>query len=241
MSFFTDDSFKEQEKGGVVQKNDGEIKTNAADMEKKLAEADAKAANGVATEDSRTSEVLEWIRDIVIAIVVAVIICQIIKPTIVKETSMLPNFHSNDYIFLSKIAYKFGGEPQHGDVVVFRTHSDSLLDDSGKHKLLIKRVIGLPGDEIRIADGSVFVNGVEDDQSYTKDGETWVSYEDDGKVLEMTVPEGTLFCMGDNREVSVDSRRDDVGCVDQDSIVGKAVFRLLPLSDIGVIHNVYDK
>ena len=177
---------------------------------------------------------MEWIRDIVIAVLIAVAISMVVKPTVVKESSMEPNFYANDYIFLSRLAYKFGKAPEKGDVIVFRTHSDNLLDNNGKNKLLIKRVIGVPGDEIDISDGEVYINGEKDDQSYTQDGET------SGSVKDLKVPEGQLFCMGDNREVSIDSRNPDVGFVDQDTIVGKAVFRLLPLSDIGVIHNVYE-
>ena len=187
------------------------------------------------------ASLLEWGRDIIIALVIALVISMLIKPTIVKESSMEPNFNSNDYIFLSKIAYKFGHEPEKGDVVVFRTNSDYLLDGNGKHKLLIKRVIGVPGDQIKIAGGEVYINGEADDQSYTKDGETWVDVPGDDEVLELTVPEGKLFCMGDNREVSVDSRSEEVGCVPEDTIVGKAVFRLFPLSQIGTIPDVYDE
>lgn len=187
------------------------------------------------------ASLLEWGRDIIIALVIALIISMLIKPTIVKESSMEPNFNSNDYIFLSKIAYKFGHEPKKGDVVVFRTNSDRLLDGNGKHKLLIKRVIGVPGDQIKIAGGEVYINGEADDQSYTKDGETWVDVPGDDEVLELTVPEGQLFCMGDNRDVSVDSRSEEVGCVPEDTIVGKAVFRLFPLSQIGTIPDVYDE
>lgn len=216
--------------------DEAEENSNTADQDAVTEKPDEK-------EDSKSgssSTVMEWVRDIAIAVVIAVLISLLIKPTIVKESSMEPNFNANDYIFLSRVAYKFGRQPKRGDVVVFRTNSEHLLDGKGRHKLLIKRVIGLPGDEIKIADGEVYVNGEAVDQSYTKDGETWIEESGDGEVMELTVPEGELFCMGDNREVSVDSRSPEVGCVDQDSIVGKAVFRLFPLSQAGVIHNVYE-
>jgi len=185
--------------------------------------------------EQKKQAILEWVRDIVIAIVIALAISMVIKPTVVKESSMEPNFYENDYIFLNRLAYKFGNEPKKGDVIVFRSHSDNLLDKKGKNKLLIKRVIGVPGDKIKVADGQVYINGEADDQSYTNDGETT------GKVEEVTVPDGGLFCMGDNRVVSIDSRSADVGFVDEDTIVGKAVFRLLPLGSFGVIPDVYEK
>ena len=195
--------------------------------------------NGVNMQGEKTERrkqiILEWVRDIAIAIVIALAISMVIKPTVVKESSMEPNFYQNDYIFLNRLAYKFGHGPEKGDVIVFRSHSKNLLDNKGKNKLLIKRVIGVPGDTINISDGEVYINGELDDQSYTNDGETT------GTVKDLKVPEGKLFCMGDNRFVSVDSRSKDVKFVDQDTIVGKAVFRLFPLGKMGVLHNVYKK
>lgn len=179
-------------------------------------------------------EIMEWVIDIVVAIIIALAVSMVIKPTVVKENSMEPNFHADDYVLINKLAYKFGGEPKHGDVIIFRSDSDMLLDDKGKHKLLIKRVIGVPGDKISIYGGQVYINGKPDDQSYTEDGETH------GDISEMEVPDDSLFCLGDNREVSIDSRSEEVGFIDQDSVVGKAFFRVLPLSDIGTIKNVYE-
>lgn len=187
------------------------------------------------TQKSTTKQaILEWARDIAIAVVIALAISMVIKPTVVKESSMEPNFFANDYIFLSRLAYKTGGQPKKGDVIVFRSNSKSLLDDKGKNKLLIKRVIGVPGDKIRVVNGEVYINGEPDDQSYTRDGTT------SGYIEDAVVPDGKVFCMGDNREVSIDSRSSEVGFIDQDTIVGKAVFRLLPLGNMGLIHNVYD-
>lgn len=175
-------------------------------------------------KQSTASVVKEWIRDILIAVVIAVLILQFIKPTIVKESSMEPTLYENHYIFLSKQAYTLFGEPKRGDIVVFHSGLTAL---NGGEKLLIKRVIGLPGDTIAIMDGKVYLNGEVYKEAYIKDGTT------NGYIEPYTVPEGQLFCMGDNRLVSVDSRDYRVGCVDIDSIVGKAVFRLAPLKLIG--------
>ena len=172
--------------------------------------------------------ILEWVKDIIIALIIALVIVQFVKPTIVKERSMEPNFHSNDYLFISKMAYKFGHEPARGDVVVFRS---DLTTETGKKKLLIKRVIGLPGDRIRIFGGNVYINGEVYPEDYTMTGRT------EGEMPEITVPADRLFCMGDNREVSIDSRDEDVGCVEQSRLVGQVVFRLFPFNQIGVIRN----
>lgn len=170
----------------------------------------------------------EWIKDIIFAVVIALIVIQFIKPTIVKEMSMEPNFYENDYLFVSKQSYKLFGEPKRGDVVV--VHSD-LVQDNGNEKLLIKRIIGLPGDRIDISEGNVYLNGDLMTQDFTKDGVT------NGDISGLIVPEGEIFCLGDNRLVSIDSRDPDVGCVEIDDIVGKVVLRLYPFNKIGLIEN----
>lgn len=186
---------------------------------------------GTEKEKERTT-LKEWIKDIAIAVIIAIVVMQFIKPTIVKESSMEPNFIGNDYLFVSKQSYKlFGGKPEMGDVVVFRSN---LKDSNGNNKLLIKRVIGVPGDKIAITDGKVYVNGKEIDDSYTKDQYT------NGEIQDLVVPKGKVFCLGDNRTVSIDSRYPEVGFVPEDDIVGKVVFRLIPFNKIGPIHNPYE-
>lgn len=173
----------------------------------------------------------EWIKDILIAVVIALIVMQFFKPTIVKESSMEPNFIENDYVFVNKQTYHlFRGNPQEGDVIVFQS---SLPGQDGSNKLLIKRVIGLPGDKISVLDGKVFVNGKMIDDSYTKDQYT------NGQIEDLIVPKDEYFVMGDNRRVSIDSRYPEVGFVKKDEIVGKVVFRLFPIDKIGTIKNPY--
>lgn len=189
-----------------------------------VGEADMAAEMQVSKKDSAKTILKEWVRDIAIAILIAVLILQFIKPTIVKESSMEPTLYENHYIFLSKQAYTLFGDPERGDIVVF--HSDLTRAD-GAEKLLIKRVIGLPGDTVSILDGKVYINGEEYEEPYIKDGYT------NGYIEGLVVPSGYLFCMGDNRLVSIDSRDDRVGCIEKSRIVGKAVFRLAPFSLIG--------
>jgi len=167
----------------------------------------------------------EWLKDIAIALILGILILQVIKPTIVRESSMNPTIYENDYIFLNKQAYLFD-EPQRGDIIVF--HSD-LLQANGKEKLLIKRIIGIPGDTISIADGVLYRNGEAVSEPYTLDGLTMSDMD------EITVPENELFVMGDNRQNSIDSRDPSVGYVDEDLIIGKAFFRLYPFDKIGLI------
>ena len=173
----------------------------------------------------------EFIKDIAIAALIAFLVMQFIKPTIVKECSMEPNFYENNYLLVSRQSYRFS-EPDRGDVIVF--HS-SLLQNNGKEKLLIKRVIGLPGETVDITGGNVYINGKMLEEDYTKDGVT------NGEITGLVVPEGELFCMGDNRMVSVDSRSPEVGCVSEDAVVGRVFVRLFPFSDIGLIKSPYSE
>lgn len=166
-----------------------------------------------------------WIKDILIACIIAFVIMQFIKPTIVKESSMQPTLYANNYIFLSKQAYTFG-EPERGDIIVFHTN---LTTPDGQEKLLIKRVIGLPGDVVTIAEGKVYINEEELTEPYIMEQGTA------GYVDHLKIPDDSLFVMGDNRRVSIDSRTDTVGCVKIDQVVGKAFFRLYPFNEIGLL------
>jgi signal peptidase I len=163
------------------------------------------------------------IKDIIVAAILAAVVISFVRPTIVKQTSMQDTLNPNDYIIMYRRAYSGDKEPKRGDIVIFKSE---LQDENGKNKLLIKRVIGLPGDKITINDGKVYVNDKEYDESYLKDGYTT------GSVNNFKVPKGEYFVMGDNRVVSIDSRYSEVGCVKKDAIKGRAVLRLFPFTKI---------
>lgn len=170
---------------------------------------------------------MEFIKSLVIDIIIAVILAAavlfFIRPTVVKQTSMQDTLNPNDYIIMYKRAY-VSNEPQRGDIVIFES---DLADEEGNGKLLIKRVIGLPGDSIDIIDDQVYLNDELFEEDYIRDGVTPPA---DGTHFE--VPEGEYFMMGDNRIVSVDSRYEEVGYVAKDLIKGKAVLRLFPFTQI---------
>jgi len=176
----------------------------------------------------------EWIKDIVSAVIIAVVILQFIMPTIVCEHSMEDTFYEKDFLFVYKLAYKFGNEPEYGDVIVFQ--SEIPNGSSGKNKLLIKRVIGVPGDTISIDGATVYLNGKALDEPYTKDGYTLTH------LAEVTVPEGCLFVMGDNRQNSADSREmQRIGFVDESTVKGKVVLRIFPFNKFGGVYGNIDK
>ena len=175
---------------------------------------------------SVAKNVFYLVRDILVALAVIIIALQFVKPTIVFEHSMENTLKPEDYVFLSKQAYKLFGEIEFGDIVVCES---TLVDDRGVPKNLIKRVIGLPGDELQIKDDAVYRNGERLVEPYTKDGLT------DGVMATITVPPDSYFLLGDNREVSRDSRSPEIGFVSGDMIRGKVIFRLFPISSMGAV------
>ena len=154
-----------------------------------------------------------------------------VKTTIVRQPSMLPTLQDGNYLLLSKQAYVFN-EFKHEDIVVFDSGemadtTGSLLNFDNK-KYYIKRIIGLPGDEITIKNKKVYRNGKEIDQSYTLDKATETNGNGQVEVNKLKIPKGKLFVLGDNRYNSADSRSTDVGLVSMDKVYGKAVLRIFP-------------
>ena len=170
----------------------------------------------------------EFIKDIIIAIIIVALVTIVIKPTIVKESSMEPTLYENNYLIINKLSYFNKDHPNYGDIIVFQSDLDKT-DGTGQ-KLLIKRVIGVEGDVMTITDGQVWRNGELLDEPYVHGQETWA---DEGMdVVNLEVGDDELFCMGDNRDVSLDSRSPEVGNVSEDVVVGKAVVRLFPFNQI---------
>ena len=168
-------------------------------------------------------EALEWIKDIGLAIIIAAVVLFFLKPIIVQQESMQPNFYEDDYLIISKQAYTLFGDEEYGDVIIFKT---ILPYDEGEEKFLIKRIIGVPGDTIEITNGYVFRNGEMIEEPYVED------YGVSGEMAPIVVEEGKLFVMGDNRAVSQDSRSQTIGQVDQDAVLGKVILRIFPFDRI---------
>ena len=128
------------------------------------------------------------------------------KPVVVRQTSMYPTLHDRDYVFIVRT-----GNYTYGDIVVF--NSAELRQDN-----LVKRIIGLPGDHVAIRGGSVYLNGEELPEEYLAPNVTTDDF------MELTVSEGCVFLLGDNRPVSIDSRA--FGEVPMDTILGEVTLRL---------------
>ncbi len=162
-----------------------------------------------------------WLRDLLISVVVSFfIITFLYQPVKVEGTSMAPQLHDQDRLFINKFAYNFE-KIERDDVVVFYYPRDT-------QKSYIKRVIGLPGDAVRIVDGRVFVNGAAIAEPYVPE-----RYQDVRSMDEFHVPAGEYFVMGDHRSISSDSR--DFGPVARMLIYGKAAFVYWPREEMGVV------
>ena len=169
--------------------------------------------------------ILEWVKEIIIAVIIASVILAFVKPIIIRQSSMEPTFYNGDYIFISKQAYNLFGDPERGDVVVFHT---GLKTEEGEDKNLIKRIIGLPGDTVEIVDGYVYLNGEKLDEPYAEQ----LSVGECDLEFPFQVPQEQYFVLGDMRESSIDSRNTLIGCVAKDQIVGKVFFRIWPFKTI---------
>jgi signal peptidase I len=175
-----------------------------------------------APELSRTGgRMRTWLRDLLISVVVSFfIITFLYQPVKVEGTSMAPQLHDQDRLFINKFAYNFE-KIERDDVVVFYYPRDP-------QKSYIKRVIGLPGDSVRIVDGQLYVNGTAVEEPYVP-----ARYRDVRSMDEFKVPAGEYFVMGDHRSISSDSR--DFGPVARNLIYGKAAFVYWPREEMGVV------
>jgi signal peptidase I len=205
------------EKGSSVSPADGSLIERGSEEWLSLIPSETPA-----TAEKKSAGIMLWVRDLAVAAVAsALIITFLYQPVRVEGTSMLPRLEDSDRLFINKFAYHFGSINR-GDVVVFHYPRDP-------EKSYIKRVIAVPGDQLRIDHGRVFVNGRAIREAYVPP-----EYRDSRSVAEMTLPRDDYYMMGDHRSISSDSR--DFGPVERSLIYGKAVFIYWPARDAGVVH-----
>lgn len=211
-------------------------------------------------EKDKIKDILEWLYCIVIAIVLALLIRYYVgTPTIVKQPSMYPTLKQNERLILNRLFRTRNQMPQRGDIITFEAPSQMYTYEEGEtvqrivaqyayepksvfdkffyyvleiNKVsYIKRVIGLPGEHVKIENGKVYINGKELEEPYLqKSVETKA---DNGALSDFIVPEGTVFTMGDNRSQSADSRR--FGCIPIEKIESKVLVRFWPLEKWGKV------
>ncbi|MBF8983708.1 signal peptidase I [Lutibacter sp. B2] len=176
-------------------------------------------------------EIFEWLKTIVASIVMVLIITTFVTPLVVDGASMNPTLEDHDYLILEN-THKI----QRGDIISFKSNikfSQEELESFnlikriklGKVKNLVKRVIAVEGDQLLIKDGIVYVNEEEIKEDYINGDYTF------GDIDIKKIPKNKIFVMGDNRENSLDSRK--IGLVDVETVKGKLLIRVLPVSEFG--------
>ena len=149
---------------------------------------------------------------------VIILLSFVFRHSVVDGDSMMNTLQDGEHLIISDLFYT----PERGDIVVFEDYSTTL------RKPLIKRIIAIEGDTVKIVGHSVYVNGELLEEDYI-----FVDYAYPQHVIELTVGEGEVFVMGDHRNASTDSR--SFGTVDEDAILGKVILRFYPFSKFGKV------
>ena len=183
-------------------------------------------------EEEDVSSAGSWVRDlwlyvweVVKVIIIALIIIvpvryYIFQPFYVQGASMEPNFLNNEYLIIDEISYRFS-EPERGDVVVFRYPRD-------KKQFFIKRIIGLPGEDIAIRDNQVIIYNQKYPNGFVLDESSYLSPNTQtAGNLRVSMGKDEYFVMGDNRASSLDSR--SFGPIKRKDIIGRVFVRVLPV------------
>lgn len=159
---------------------------------------------------------------LVVLAITYILVNYVVQKTVVHNVSMNETLYDGDNIIMDKISY-ITGEPERFDIICFKSYSEK--------DLLIKRIIGLPGETVRILAGTIYINGEE-----LKDVKGLEPPENPGKAADLiTLSDDEYFVLGDNRVESVDSRYVEVGNVRRKDILGKASYIIYPFDRMGKI------
>ena len=184
-------------------------------------ESGAEESEELSAEDKAKKvrmELYDWIQCVVTALICGVLIFIFIGRTIgVDGISMMQTLQDHDRVIMSNLLYT----PNNGDIIVFRSPNETFHDTP-----LVKRVIAIAGQtiDINFDTGDVYIDGILRDEPYINTLTT-SKHHFEGQI---TIPDGYVFVMGDNRNSSTDSRDDKVGLVDTRYILGKVLFVLIP-------------
>lgn len=185
-------------------------------------------------EKTRTGiSIWHFILVLLLAVIIALVVrVFFVEPTLVRGASMAPTLHDDDRLLISKMS-----EPERFDVIVFRTEEGNSL---------VKRVIGLPGERIEYKGDNLYIDGERYEETYLEinkkaltDGGPLTNtfqLEDTGLESE-TVPEGHLFVMGDNRRISMDSRK--IGAIPVENVIGVSKLIFFPFHDFQWMNEEY--
>lgn len=224
-------SLNEKEQDEVVERQIEE-----ALLEDELAgRGDSKAEEKEEQKPAKWKILLEW--GIYVAIVVIgifVVPRYIMQRTVVSGDSMENTLYEGQSLLVSKISYAFD-DPDRFDIIIFYPHGKAGEDEDEYYtedEFFVKRVIGLPGETVQIKDSKIYINGELLEENYGKDSDIAFA----GIAEEpVTVGEDEYFVLGDNREVSYDSRYEEIGMIKRKNIEAKVMLRIWPLKDFGTI------
>ena len=182
------------------------------------------------TENSKSSSLWQTAKENGITIAIAIVISLIVRifiaePRYIPSESMFPTLEIGDRLVVEKVSYRLG-EIQRGDIVVFQPPPQLQQQGYQANQAFIKRAIAVAGDNVAVRDGVVLVNG----QALQED---YIAQPPNYEMIPVTVPEGTLFVMGDNRNNSNDSHV--WGFLPQENAIGHAVFRFYPFDRLGKV------
>lgn len=193
------------------------------------------------TEDKNkplSKKILSGITELLLYIVIAIVCIFVIPKYVVQRTevsgpSMEATLHDKDSIMVEKVSYRFG-KPNRFDIIVFYHFFDESYQnkkDEDAYDLYVKRIIGLPGETVQIVGETILINGEPLKENYGKDPITYEGVAEEPIVL----GDNEYFVLGDNREVSQDSRYEEVGNIKENQIVGKAWVRVYPFNKMGFL------
>ncbi len=174
-------------------------------------------------EEAAGKEIYEWLQCVVVALIACVLLFSFFGRVIdVRGESMVPTLLDGDKIIITRLTSSYDA----GDMVV-------LQKDSFKPDPIVKRIIATEGQTVDIdfEKGVVYVNGFALEESYINE----LTYDPENFEGPQVVPEGCVFVLGDNRNNSLDSRYAPIGMVDERHILGKVIFRILPLRRFGAL------
>ena len=181
-------------------------------------------------ENDAPSKAWRSLRENLILITIALVLAFFIRtfiaePRYIPSDSMLPTLETGDRLVIEKISYRFTS-PKFGDIVVFQPPPELQRRGYSQDQAFIKRIIGTPGDTLKIDDGKVYLNGNILQEDYIKEPPL--------QAFQLVrVPQNQYFMMGDNRNDSNDSRY--WGFLPKKNMIGKAIFRFWPPGRIGGI------
>ena len=205
------------------------VNEESAPLETSVEPEKADQPKGKKKDDKKKSvgrEIFEWVVSIGVAVAIAFTIKLFVFDIVrVDGQSMENTLSHNDRLIVTKLGY----QPHQGDIIILDSNYGK-----GKPVYYVKRIIATEGQTIDIEDetGAVYVDGVKLDEPYIKG----VTHTLDIKNYPMTVEEGCVFVMGDNRQNSTDSRRSVLGQVKKGAILGKAQVRIFPFNKIGSVY-----